>query len=77
MQNQLPVVIKLEGNRMIDTSKVTDTEIEDVMLSDYPDFCDAYIANATYDGREITEEELEELNEDRDFIYEAAMESIS
>ena len=61
----------------MDTSKVTDTEIEGVVLSDYPDFCDAYIANATYDGREITEEELEELNEDRDFIYEAAIESIS
>ena len=58
---------------MIDTTKVTDVEIEDVMLSDFPDFCDAYIASATYDGRDMTEEELEELNDDTDFVYKAVI----
>ena len=46
------------------------------MLSDYPDFCDAYISSATYDGREVTEAELEELNEDRSFVCEAAVASL-
>ena len=62
---------------MIDTTKVTDVEIEDVMLSYFPDFCDAYIASATYDGRDMTEEELEELNDDTDFVYKAVIWSIS
>jgi hypothetical protein len=31
---------------------------------DYPDFCDAYIESADYDGREMTEAELEVINED-------------
>jgi|TARA_R100001530_G_scaffold27155_4_gene21772 hypothetical protein len=62
---------------MIDTTKVSDIEVEDVMLSDFPDFCDAYIASATYDGKEMTEEELNELNEDADFVYDAVIESIS
>jgi hypothetical protein len=47
------------------------------MLSDFPDFCDAYIASATYDGRDMTEEELEELNDDTDFVYKAVIWSIS
>ena len=63
--------------KTIDTTKVTDIEVEDVMLSDYPDFCDAYIASATYDGRDMTEEELEELNDDTDFVYKAVIWSIS
>ena len=57
----------------MDTSKISDIEVEDVMLSDFPDFCDAYIASATYDGRDMTEEELDELNEDTDFVYKAVI----
>jgi hypothetical protein len=59
---------------MIDTTKVTYIEVADAW--EYPDFCDAYISSATYDGREVTEAELEELNEDRSFVYEAAVASL-
>lgn len=64
--------MKLHSNglSMLDYSKVTDIEIGGIDTKDYPDFCDAYISNATYHGREITEEELEELNEDGDFVYQ-------
>lgn len=54
----------------LDLNKVHDVEVEGIDLSDYPDFCDAYISFATYDGREMTPEELEALNERRDFVYE-------
>jgi len=40
-------------------------------MEDYGDFCDAYIESADYDGREMTEEELEVLNEDSQFVNEA------
>ena len=55
----------------IDTKQVTDIELCDVDPQDHPDYCDAYISEATYKGRKMTYEELDVLNEDyRDFVYE-------
>ena len=55
----------------IDTAEIEDIEYEDIIWSDYPDFCDAYISEATYKGREMTKKELDILNEDhRDYVYE-------
>ena len=56
--------------------KIEDVEIEGIDYKDAPDFCDAFIASATIDGREATEEELDQLNEDQDFVYEKVLESI-
>jgi hypothetical protein len=60
----------------IDTSQVEDIEIDGIDTRDYPDFCDAFILEATYKGREMTDEELEALNEDSDFVYDKVMESL-
>ena len=57
-------------------SKIENLEVEDIDTRDYPDFCDAYIGYAEIDGREATEEELDELNEDRDFVYELVWERL-
>ena len=55
----------------IDTAKIEDIEYEDIDLYDFPDFCDAYISEATYKGRKMTYEELDVLNEyHRDYVYE-------
>jgi hypothetical protein len=41
---------------------VEDVEIDGVDTNDYPDFCDAHFTSAIFeDGTELTEEELEEL----------------
>jgi len=48
----------------------TDVEFGDVHHWDYPDYCDAFIYNAEYDGKELSDEELDELNEDRDLVYQ-------
>ena len=58
----------------IDTSQVEDIEVDGINPRDYPDFCDAFILEATYKGREMTDEELEALNEDSDYVYEQVME---
>ena len=60
----------------IDLSQVEDVEIDGINPRDYPDFCDAFILEATYKGREMTDEELEALNEDSDFVYDKVMESL-
>ena len=51
---------------MLDYDKIDDVVIENIDHSDYPDFCDAYVASAMYDDdgnyRELTPDELEGLD---------------
>lgn len=54
----------------IDYTKIESVEVEGIDTRDYPDFCDAYVSYAEIDGREATEEELDELNDDSHFVYE-------
>lgn len=56
---------------MIDKSKVDNIEIEDIDHNDAPDFCDAFIASCDINGRPATENELEELNDNSEFVYES------
>ena len=49
---------------------IDNIEVDGIETKDYPDFCDAFISSADYDGKEMTEEQLEELNQDSDFVYE-------
>jgi len=59
---------------MIKLKEVEEMEFSDVDNSDYPDYSDAFVESATYKGREMTEEELNELNDDyRDFVYQKLM----
>ena len=53
---------------------ITDIEFDGIDYNDYPDFCDAYIVRAQYNGKEMTEDQIEVLNEDKDFVYEELME---
>ncbi len=53
---------------MIDTSKVYELEFEGIDHSDYPDYCDAYISAGKIDDRDLTDEEIEELNSDSMFV---------
>lgn len=55
---------------MIDYTKVSNLEFEDIDHNDYPDFCDAYCSYAEIDGIAMNEKQLEELNENRDFVYD-------
>jgi hypothetical protein len=50
---------------------IDNIEIEGIDTKDYPDFCDAFIASADYDGEPMNDKQIDELNEDSDFLYEA------
>ena len=54
---------------VMDYKKIDNIEIDGIDTKDYPDFCDAYISSADYDGVPMTDEQLDELNEDGDYIY--------
>jgi|TARA_R110001592_G_scaffold209032_1_gene460175 hypothetical protein len=53
----------------MDYKKIDNIEIDGIDTKDYPDFCDAYISSADYDGVPMTDEQLDELNEDGDYVY--------
>ena len=60
----------------IDYTKIESVEVEGIDTRDYPDFSDAYISYAEIDGREATEEELQKLSEDSQFVYELVWERL-
>ncbi len=47
----------------IDLSKLTELSFDGIDTKDYPDFCDAFLESAYYIDRELTEEELNYINE--------------
>jgi len=60
----------------LDLSKITDVEIEGIKSEDYPDFSDAFISYGYYKDRDLTELELDYINEFRtEFINEQIFET--
>jgi hypothetical protein len=49
-------------------------ELEGIDWQHHPDFCDAFISDAAFlNGRMLSDDELDELNNDRDIVYEAVL----
>lgn len=53
----------------MDYKLIDNVEVEGIDTNDFPDFVDAYISSADYDGKPMTDDQLDEINEDRDFVY--------
>ena len=53
-----------------DFNKITNVSLDGIDHRDYPDYCDAFIDSADYDGVEMTDEQLDDLNEDYELIHE-------
>jgi len=53
----------------MDYKKITNVVLDGLDLEDYPDFCDAFIVSADYDGEPMTDDQIDKLNEDSDFVY--------
>ena len=60
---------KTKNKNAMDYKKIDNIEIDGIDTKDYPDFCDAYISSADYDGKPMTDKQLDELNEDGDYVY--------
>ena len=52
---------------------LTNIEVEGIDYNDAWDFCDAFIAYAEIDGVPLTDKELDELNENSDFVYDQVL----
>ena len=60
----------------IDYKKVEVIEIDGIEHGDYPDYVDAYITEAEYDGKPMTDEMIDEINDNDQFRYEAVWDYI-
>ena len=62
-----------------DINQLDDIQLDGVDMKDYPDFCDAYVESASFKGVELTDEQLDELNdsdETRSWVNANAYESL-
>lgn len=57
----------------MELDKIKNIELDGIDHNDYPDFCDAFIESAEYDGVELTDEELDELNCNSEFVYDCVL----
>jgi len=62
-------MVLFKNLKNMDYKKIDNIEIDGIDTKDYPDFCDAYISSADYDGKPMTDKQLDELNEDGDYVY--------
>ena len=65
---------QLKQEETLDYKRLADIEVDGIDTRDYPDFCDAYICGGSYqnlDGtyRDLTDAEIDQLNDDGDFVY--------
>lgn len=61
----------------IDFKLITNVSVDGIDTSDYPDFCDAFIESAEYNGKDMSEEMLDEINSDHlDFVSECVYDSL-
>lgn len=61
---------------MIDFKAVQVVSIEDIRHWDAPYYVDAFISEAEIDGVPATDEELDEINANSEFIYQAVWDSM-
>ena len=61
----------------INLSQIENMEFEGIDTSDYPDFVDAFLVSAEINGRDLTEEEIDYLNDEHyEFVNESVFSSI-
>jgi len=58
-----------EAPRRLNYEKIGNIEFDGIDYEDWPDFSNSYIVSADMGGIPMTEEELNELNENKGFVY--------
>lgn len=61
----------------LDLNKIDNMEFDGIDFRDYPDFVDAYVYAADYDGEPMTDEQLDYLHDVHpDFVNEQVYKSL-
>tara|TARA_R110000822_G_scaffold291905_1_gene413869 strand:+ start:159 stop:359 length:201 start_codon:yes stop_codon:yes gene_type:complete len=56
--------------KILNYDLIDNIEVDGIDTNDYPDFCDAFIVSADYDGQPMSEAQIDELNEDSSFLHD-------
>ena len=56
--------------KILNYDLIDNIEVDGIDTNDYPDFCDAFIVSANYDGQPMSEAQIDELNEDSSFLHD-------
>jgi len=56
---------------------IDDYTIEGVDHGDCPDYCDAFVMEASFESRKLTDKELDRLNDDSQLLFEMLWESLN
>jgi hypothetical protein len=64
------------GKPEVDFTKIDNIEFDGVDTNDAPDFSNAFIMSCDIDGRPATEEELDIINDNSEFVYKALMDHL-
>ena len=59
-----------------DYKLISNVSLNGLDHSDYPDYCDAFIDSANYDGEEMTSDQLDQLNEDYELVSELVYDNL-
>lgn len=61
----------------LDIKLISDMEFDGIDNRDYPDFSDMFCSSALYNGKEMTDEQLDYLNSELyDYVYEKFFNSL-
>ena len=60
----------MHSTTKFDYKLISNVSLDGLDHSDYPDYCDAFIDSANYDGEEMTSDQLDQLNEDYELVSE-------
>ena len=60
-----------------DLNLIDDIEIDGIDMRDYPDFCDAFLLRATYKGKELSEDDLQYIQDSNlEWFYDQVWDTI-
>jgi hypothetical protein len=72
--------LRKESNPMLifKGRRLTSVTVQDIDFKDYPDFCDAFIESASWEdtGEALTDDELDQVNEDGELRWDAVHSAI-
>ena len=55
---------------------ISEITVDGIDMADYPRFCDAFIDGALYDGKQMTDKQVDEINENSEFVHKCVTENL-
>lgn len=68
------ILLKIKLKRELASRMLTDVELDGIDHNDAPDYVDAFVSSASWiDGTPLTDDEIDQLNEDSGLVYALLM----